>query len=228
MTQPLLSEISRRRKLKLLKDHLPAGASVMEVGTGSGWFAERLRESGYAVTTLDLVPPANIVGDVNRWRQLGIPPHSFDAVIALEVIEHVDCLPALRSICKPGGLIMLSSPHPSWDWVMKTLELLHLTQKRTSEHVHLTDFNDIAMPAVVQKRPIFIHQVAIFKNEGLASTSCAPMDGRPSGRPDSGVHAGNTQDSPAPSCDEDSRRETGIPLVELDSSIPSTEISRLG
>lgn len=173
MKQPILSEISRRSKLKLLKRYLPAGASVLEVGAGSGWFAGRLRESGYAVTTLDLAAPADIVGDVTQWRQLGIPPHSFDAVVALEVIEHVDCLSALRSVCKPGGLIMLSSPHPNWDWVMKLLERVHLTQPRISEHAHLTSFNEIAMPGVVRRRPLWIHQVAIFKNEDLPAECCA-------------------------------------------------------
>ena len=82
------------------------------------------------------------------------------------LIEHVDCLEALRSICKIGGLIMLSSPHPHWDWVMKILESAHLNQKRTSAHDNLTDFNDIDLPAVVRQRPMFVHQVAILRNEG--------------------------------------------------------------
>ena len=172
MQQPLISEISRKHKLKLLLKYLRSGASILEVGAGSAWFSEQLRKRGYVVTTLDLVPPADIVGDINQWKQLGIRPHSFDVVVALEVVEHIDCLATLRSVCKVGGLIMLSSPHPKWDWTMKILEFLHFNQKRTSAHVNLTDFNCIEMPALVRKRPMFIHQVAIFKNEDLLTKRC--------------------------------------------------------
>ena len=139
--------------------------SVLEVGSGSGWFSKQLKKNGYNVTTLDLIPPADLVGDINQWKKLGIQPHSFDVVVALEIIEHVDCLAALRSLCKYRGLIMLSSPHPRWDWIMKILELLHLNQKRTSEHTNLTNFNCIKMPTLLKKRPMIIHQVAIFRNE---------------------------------------------------------------
>jgi 2-polyprenyl-3-methyl-5-hydroxy-6-metoxy-1,4-benzoquinol methylase len=168
MEQPLISEISRKRKLSLLKKYISHCDMILEVGAGSEWFSQRIRESGYNVTTLDLNPPANIVGDINQWKQLGIQENSFDVVIALEVIEHVDCLKSLREVCKTGGLIMLSSPHPSYDWIMKILENLNLTQKRTSPHINLTDFKDIQLPAIVRNRPLFIHQVAIFKNENLS------------------------------------------------------------
>jgi 2-polyprenyl-3-methyl-5-hydroxy-6-metoxy-1,4-benzoquinol methylase len=168
MQQPLISEISRKRKLKLLLKNLRPGASILEVGAGLGWFAQRLKESGYDVTTLDIVnPEADIIGDINQWQQLGIRRNSFDAVVALEVIEHIDCLSALCSICKIGGLIMLSSPHPNWDWVMKILENFKLTQRRTSKHINLTDFGKIQLSVVIRKRPLFIHQVAIFKNKKL-------------------------------------------------------------
>lgn len=165
--QPLLSEISRRNKLRLLKKNCPLGCSILEVGTGSGWFAEQLREAGYNVTTMDIVGSADIVGNITNWQQLGMKAGSFDAVVALEVIEHVDCLSALQELCKPNGLIILSSPHPKWDWAMKLLETFHLNQKRTSEHNNLTDFQSIEMPAKVMKRPLMIHQVAIFVNASL-------------------------------------------------------------
>ena len=162
--QPLLSEMSRRAKLRLLLKHAPPRATVLEVGPGSSWFARQLRQRGFRVTTIDLAGDADIVGDVNDWERLGIRPHSFDVVIALEVIEHVDCLGALRTICNHGGLILLSSPHPRFDWVMQLLEAAHLTQKRTSPHVNLIDFATIDLPAIVRRRPLRIHQVALFRN----------------------------------------------------------------
>ena len=162
--QPLLSAISRRNKLRLLVKHFMPGCTILEVGAGSGWFTGQLREGGFRVITLDLEGPADVVGDVTRWEQLGLKQASFDAIVALEVIEHVDCIKALSTLCRKDGLIMLSSPHPRWDWVMKLLENIHLNQQRTSEHCNLTDFTTIPLRPLVMKRPLMIHQVAIFKN----------------------------------------------------------------
>lgn len=164
MRQPLLSEISRRNKLALLSKCLAPRSNLLEVGTGDGWFARKLRECGHEVVTIDLNAPAEFVGNILDWRNLGLKAKSFDAVIALEVIEHVNCLNSICTLCKDGGLIMLSSPHPSWDWAMKVLESLHLTQRRTSEHHNLTDFCTINLKCVFIKRPLFIHQVALFVN----------------------------------------------------------------
>lgn len=161
---PLISEFSRNNKLKLILKHCNSQDSILEVGSGSGWFAAKLRQRGYRVTTLDLVSPADIRGDINQWDKLGIRAGAFDVVVALEVIEHTDCLAALQAVCKAGGLIMLSSPHPKWDWVMKTLEFLKLTQTRTSPHDHLTDFRKIKLPSVLNARPGWVHQFAIFIN----------------------------------------------------------------
>ncbi len=134
------------------------------MGAGSGWFSRKLREAGFQVTTIDIEGPADIVGDITDWQKAGLRPASFDGIVALEVIEHVDCIEALTALCRKNGLIMLSSPHPHWDWFMKTLEFLHLNQKRTSEHDNLTDFCTIPLEPVVRKRPLMIHQVAIFRN----------------------------------------------------------------
>lgn len=162
--QPIVSEISRQKKLQTLLDHLDPSCAVLEVGSGESWFSEQLRSRGFRVTSLDLTPPADIVGDINDWRNLGIEQGSYDVCIALEVVEHVDCIDSLRAICRPGGLIFLSSPHPQWDWVMKILEFLRLTQKRTSPHSNLTDFDQIPLQPLIKKRPAFIHQVALFRN----------------------------------------------------------------
>lgn len=165
MAQPLISDLSRRNKLKLFVKHAPKNASVLEVGRGDGWFSARLKEKGFRVTTLDLVEPADIVGDVLDWRSLGLAAGSFDAVVALEVIEHVDCAEALTALCKPDGIIFLSSPHPEWDWAMLLLERIGANQKRTSPHDHLVNFRRLPWKPLELRRPAWIHQVGVFSNQ---------------------------------------------------------------
>ncbi len=162
--QPLLSEISRKKKLELFLRFVKPGQKVLEIGSGTGWFATNLRERGFDVTTIDIEESADVVGDINQWQDLGMSKGQFDAVVGWEVIEHVDCLEAIKNLVKPDGFIVLSSPHPNWDWGMKILEKIGLTQKRTSEHDNLTDFEKIPLKKVLLKRPAHIHQIAVFKN----------------------------------------------------------------
>ncbi|MBR0674011.1 class I SAM-dependent methyltransferase [Neoroseomonas soli] len=161
---PLLSELSRKNKIALLDQHLKPASSVLEIGTGSGWCAAHLRSAGHRVATIDLVEPADIVGDIPDWRKLGLRPDSFDAVIAFEVVEHVDCTAAIGQLCRPDGLIFLSSPHPRWDWVMQILEAAGLNQRRTSPHDHLVDFRTLPFDPIRLRRPAWIHQPAVFRN----------------------------------------------------------------
>lgn len=161
---PLLSELSRRNKVALLDRHLTAESSILEIGSGSGWCSQHLKGAGHHVTTIDIVPPADVVGDILNWESLGLSRHSFDAVVAFEVIEHVDCTAAITELCRPGGLVFLSSPHPNWDWVMQILETAGLNQRRTSPHDHLVDFRTLPFEGVVMRRPGWIHQLAVFRN----------------------------------------------------------------
>jgi 2-polyprenyl-3-methyl-5-hydroxy-6-metoxy-1,4-benzoquinol methylase len=135
---PLLSDLARRKKANFFFRDLPADARILEVGCGSGWVREQLREAGLTnYVGLDLVPPADVVGDVREWRSLGMKPESFDAIVAFEVVEHVDCFQACHDLLKPGGRLLITTPVPHRDWVMKCLERVGLNQKRTSPHDHL-------------------------------------------------------------------------------------------
>jgi SAM-dependent methyltransferase len=152
---PLLSDIARRKKIRYFLDPIPKDARILEVGCGSRWVGEYLRANGWRhYTGLDLVPPADVVGDIREWRSLGLEESSFDVIIAFEVIEHVDLLPECRELLKPGGRLMLTSPVPEMDWAMKVLEALRLNQRRTSPHDNLVDFRTIRTFEPVELRRV--------------------------------------------------------------------------
>ncbi len=135
---PLLSAIARRKKTAFFLDPLPKSARILEIGAGSGWAGAYLKRHGWRhYTGLDVVPPADVVGDVRAWDRLGLAAGSFDAVVAFEVVEHVDCFAACRDLLAPGGKLLVTTPLPHRDWVMKALEAVGLNQKRTSPHDHL-------------------------------------------------------------------------------------------
>lgn len=141
---PLLSDIAQRKKIAFFLDPLPRDADILEIGCGSLWVGDHLRSAGYTgYVGNDLVPPADIVGDIREWRSLGLKAASFDAIVAFEVVEHVDLFAEAFDLLRPGGKLLLTSPVPEMDWAMQLLEAVGLNQKRTSPHDHLIDFATI-------------------------------------------------------------------------------------
>lgn len=141
---PLLSDYARQKKIEYFFRDIPREARILEIGCGAGWVREHFTRQGWTgYRGLDLVPPADVVGDIRRWRDIGLEASSFDVIVAFEVVEHVDCFAECHELLRPGGRLLLTSPVPHMDWVMKILESLGLNQKRTSPHDHLVYFEKV-------------------------------------------------------------------------------------
>ena len=140
----MLSNIAQRKKIAYFLAPLLRDAQILEIGCGSRWVGDYLRQAGYTgYRGNDLVPPADLVGDIREWRKLGLESGSLDVIIAFEVVEHVDLFAEAFELLRPGGKLLLTSPVPERDWVMQLLEALGLNQQRTSPHDHLIDFRTI-------------------------------------------------------------------------------------
>src|SRR5690349_2018521 len=101
---PLLSAYPRRKKIKNFFGDVPKDARILEVGSGDGWVGKYLKDSGWTnYTGIDIKPPADIVGDLRKWRELGLEPNSFDVIVAFEVIEHVVIFQDMYVLLRPGG-----------------------------------------------------------------------------------------------------------------------------
>lgn len=140
----ILSEYSHRKKINYFISTIPKKAKVLEVGCGDGALRKYMKKGGWKnYQSLDLFPPADFVGDIKRWKKIGLKKSSFDFIIAFELVEHVDCFREFFDLLKPGGFLFLTSPKPSTDWICKILELAGVSQKRSSSHDHLINFRKI-------------------------------------------------------------------------------------
>jgi predicted SAM-dependent methyltransferase len=135
-----------------------------------------LKEHGWEnYVGADLFPPADIVGDILKWRELGLEAESFDVILAFEVVEHVDCFDACYQLLKPGGMLMVTTPVPHMDWAMKLLERVGLNQRRTSPHDHLVYLKDVPLFEERDLKTVaFLAQWGIFvkKPRPSADTPC--------------------------------------------------------
>lgn len=110
-------------RLKLLKNWLPNGATVYEIGDKMGEFHTALLSAGYRVTGDDVMTEGNerrewLDGLFRRGGQFATPPPSlmdaFDAVLAYFVVEHLanpnEWLRSVRRLLKPEGILVIEVP----------------------------------------------------------------------------------------------------------------------
>lgn len=118
---------------------LPPGASILDFGAGQGALSMRLQDEGYSVFAADK--------DIENFRASSVPfvqidfndsasverfvvenTDRFDAVIGMEVIEHVEnpweYIRLLRTLVKPGGHIFVTTPNVEswvsrWNFLMR-------------------------------------------------------------------------------------------------------------
>jgi SAM-dependent methyltransferase len=107
---------------RLVERHVPRTAVVLDLGCGTGSTVANLARRGNTAIGMDMRPEgllavrasgsgASLVrGDAEA---LPFASRSVDAVILLDVLEHVDdeaLLPELREILRPGGRLVMTVP----------------------------------------------------------------------------------------------------------------------
>jgi SAM-dependent methyltransferase len=111
--------------LRLFRWYGPkAPARVLEIGPGSGMFLACLRElgwRGFAVDVswdlLSVVRKRGVPGALGAFSALPIRDGGVDALVMLEVVEHLlpghaeAGLEEAARVLRPGGLLLLSTPH---------------------------------------------------------------------------------------------------------------------
>jgi 2-polyprenyl-3-methyl-5-hydroxy-6-metoxy-1,4-benzoquinol methylase len=128
---PLIDHIFWRR-LKIAADPLRSSSklTVLDFGCGSGVMSYLLAKMGHDVIAVDVdfSPlgrvrqhidfPANIAFHNKDLVELELPADSVDAIVALDVLEHIHDFEKYLSlfvrILKPGGRMIVSGPTENW------------------------------------------------------------------------------------------------------------------
>jgi 2-polyprenyl-3-methyl-5-hydroxy-6-metoxy-1,4-benzoquinol methylase len=105
-----------------LEEYLPSKGRVLEIGAGLGGTLDGFRQKGWSVVGVE---PGQWCCDYAKdrhgldlicatFQDAGLQPESFDAVLLLHVIEHIDdpfkALREISQLVRPGGYLVLETP----------------------------------------------------------------------------------------------------------------------
>ena len=172
--------VGRRAVIDALLDRLPlvGGSEVLEAGCGTGgnlfMLARRGRVSAFepSVVARDIAArklehASVVVVDGELPDRLPFEAGSFDLVVALDVLEHIErdqeALVSLVSMAKPGGYILVTVPAHPILWGAHDRRLHHIRRYRRRELKRMcaatgcelrliTAFNTILSPLAVTLR----------------------------------------------------------------------------
>jgi 2-polyprenyl-3-methyl-5-hydroxy-6-metoxy-1,4-benzoquinol methylase len=158
--------------LSILKLFNKNEIKILDVGCGDGYITKRIRKRGYHIVGIDKLDPSDC-----KWMEekpdfvmdatnMDFKDNHFDVVIALEVVEHSDCVTEIKRVLKPDGIFICSTPSPGTDWLRSILIFMGLLENQDFEgHDHIIDIRKIPMHLIVRKI-MFLRssQFGVFKN----------------------------------------------------------------
>jgi SAM-dependent methyltransferase len=130
---------------------LPRGLRILDVGSGGGYLSGALGSRGMNVIALDLSTDS-LAAVRNRWSSVRVavgdayslpaPDSSLDAVVATEVLEHLerprDAAAEARRVIRPGGRYVVTVPY-------RQKLVYHLCvhcNRPTPAHAHLREYDE--------------------------------------------------------------------------------------
>lgn len=141
----LLSPLLRKIRIKIVLPYIQG--KVLDYGCGVGALSEMCKRYSYLGVDIDKesIYVARKTYPLFRFATDIIAIEKFDTIIALAVIEHasepVDLLKKFKLMLKPEGRIVLTTPHPSVEWIHTIGSKIGLFSAHASnEHQQLIDY----------------------------------------------------------------------------------------
>ena len=132
--------------------------TVLDVGSGFGFFTREAQQRGYDLTAIELGPARHIAEEMAGVRPIAIPFEDFDAgkgrysaIVMSQVLKHVlDAnLWAARAsdLLKPGGILAIALPH--FGSVIR--RLMRENDPFVTRPEHLNFFTEVSLRTLLQR-----------------------------------------------------------------------------
>lgn len=148
-------------RLKYIKQHIAlSGARILDLGCGGGVLSEALAGAGAHVTGLDMVQKSidtarahaktsKLVIDYQCQAVEDFSGEPFDAIVCMEMLEHVPCpvsiIDACKGLLKPEGLLFLSTINRTLKAYLGAVVMAEYVLKLLPKQTH--DYDKFIKPA---------------------------------------------------------------------------------
>ncbi len=132
---------------------LPANAEILDIGCGAGFISNPLANQNYRVTGLDIAEGAiktaekfsdptkkshYVTGDA---YQLPFADKSFDVVMMLDFLEHIDDMPRALGeaarVLRDGGIFIFHTFNKTWLAYLLVIRAVEIFSRGCPEHMHV-------------------------------------------------------------------------------------------
>lgn len=165
--QGLLSPFLRRQRLAAARPWLRG--KVFDFGCGSGALAEVVGADDYCGFDIDAssLAKARALHPGHRFVDAVLPGAAFDTVASLAVIEHCKdpgaLLRDLVALARPGGSVVLTTPHPAFEFIHDFGARVGMfSHDASEEHEVLLDRRALHDLAAAQSLPVLAYRRFLF------------------------------------------------------------------
>ena len=164
-------ELQRQRIAKALP-FIPTGSSVLDIGCSHGAFFAAAGDRVETGVGIDLQKPDSWVDGpyelrVGEFPDVLEPGETFDAIVALAVVEHVPregleiWAKAIPDLLTPGGRLIMTTPSPKVDEILHVLIKLRILDGMEA-HEHY-GFDPRTVPEIFGSDALVLEKRARFQ-----------------------------------------------------------------
>ena len=178
--------VARRQILAELIERevrLPADASILEIGCGTGHNFEMLGRFGH-VDAIEVDDEARLLSSARLGRAVesaplpelpGIPDGRYHLIALLDVLEHIEedraSLASIKRKLAPGGRVLLTVPANQWMW-----------SAHDAAHHHHRRYSKSSLRQVIESAGLQVELLSYFNSLLFPVAAAARIAGKLSGK----------------------------------------------